>query len=70
MIFGKKTDFGHLLDPVQYKLLLNILLESDSEPGAEAKTSYFGSSSGSGQKFRLLAASAPALQHDYDADGL
>jgi hypothetical protein len=65
MIFGKKTYFGHLLDTVQYNLLFNILLESDSEPGAEAKTSYFGSSFG--KKFRLLAAPDPAPQHDYDS---
>jgi hypothetical protein len=48
-----------MLDPIRYKFLFLFTTLADPEP--EPKLRYFGSSSGSGQKFWLLA--SPAPQH-------
>ncbi len=53
----KKIDLIHMLDPIQYEFWILFTTLADPEP--ERKLWYSGSS----QKFRLLAAPAPAPQH-------
>ncbi len=59
-LLGKNIDLIHFFDPIQHELYYFILTRS-REP--EQKLQYSGSRSGSGQKFWLLAAPAPAPQH-------